>query len=1004
MSGQTPAPAQDFDDEKLRKSIVASHGTEQGSKPAVNAPGRPKLRPDTHFAQYENVDPEKMERMKAGYDQDVASGTRAPGARFLEGARNTRSGSGTAMAVNDAAESVHDIAASGVGRAVGAAVGGGIGGDPAKFVASVSTVAQAGSQAIDQFDSGRNAVYAQSKQVYEKSSDNRQSAMDSLHALNMKASDQLTDEQRANESKVLRNVWKTTGRNIAKGLKTAALATTTGNKGELLSENLMKHTSGGQTDLAPGEVAQKEHVAEGSMYGKMKRRYNDGDSKKLSADRKATDEQLGEHQKSLEDRRDYELKLRAPFMGMSVQVHDPSNTDDETNQFFMDEHDAKKVHTKGIKDLGVTAAAELEKREKKPTSWGKTTSHQALLADEQEQHDAAKAGYDSATSEAIALREAHRKKNSDTFDELHNVTPGKLHKGAKQFANFVTGGRVETAKTLTVQEKEKKEHAKAEKTKLGTPHTLENLKPYMTEEQLALASNHDRTMKNLESVRDTGLNLDQHDEVAEHKAGLEEIGVRKTTGLSKGDREELAETQKRRADLRDSQREHDQTIGDHLGETADAQGRFGGAYQNEDEVTSPTILGRIAQGAVSTAGGLRTGAGILSGKDSYARPALAHGDLGTAAATGVMGATHQVVGAVSTALGAPINSETLVKPVVGLTNASADVIQGLAGAKADEEERKKVKRELKDGTRRENTRSKPVNFMGSTDYKQAPTDHLGMLQAGLTGVDDHLRELSPTYDSGRTKIDDSVASAKEAAKHSLAEQVNSPAEDVKESAEPSVPVHEDVKDSAEPSVEDVKDSAEPSGAVHEDEKASAEPDVPVHEDVKDSAEPSGAVHEDEKESAESDVPAHEDESATAEPENVTGQDEIPAQEAEAPAEKEEEEEWWADKKEKPEADGPTVPAPVVEPDPVHKPKLDLAQVRAAGRKSTAAQAGKHHDPTSQVSDQTKQEYTSPELNQYSWKTMKTSGQRIRRGAQNAWKRTKNFGKRMSGRLSRFFGR
>lgn len=108
---------------------------------------------------------------------------------------------------------------------------------------------------------------------------------------------------------------------------------------------------------------------------------------------------------------------------------------------------------------------------------------------------------------------------------------------------------------------------------------------------------------------------------------------------------------------------------------------------------------------------------------------------------------------------------------------------------------------------------------------------------------------------------------------------------------------------------------------------------------------------------------------------------------------------------KPEPSVPTpVPTPVVEPDPVHKPKLDLAQVRAAGRKSTAAQAGKHHDPTSQVSDQTKQEYTSPELNQYSWKTMKTSGQRIRRGFQNAWKRNKNFGKRMSGRISRFFGR
>jgi hypothetical protein len=109
----------------------------------------------------------------------------------------------------------------------------------------------------------------------------------------------------------------------------------------------------------------------------------------------------------------------------------------------------------------------------------------------------------------------------------------------------------------------------------------------------------------------------------------------------------------------------------------------------------------------------------------------------------------------------------------------------------------------------------------------------------------------------------------------------------------------------------------------------------------------------------------------------------------------------------PAADEPT-PGAVVEPEPsvptpVQKPKLDLAAIRAAGRKSTAEQAGKQHDPTSQVSEQTKQEYTAPELNQYSWKTMKTSGQRIRRGFQNAWKRTKNFGKRIGSRISSFFG-
>lgn len=64
MSGQTPAPAQDFDDEKLRKSIGASQGPEQdqGSAP-VNSPRLSKTRPQTHS----NVDPKTMDRMKAAY-------------------------------------------------------------------------------------------------------------------------------------------------------------------------------------------------------------------------------------------------------------------------------------------------------------------------------------------------------------------------------------------------------------------------------------------------------------------------------------------------------------------------------------------------------------------------------------------------------------------------------------------------------------------------------------------------------------------------------------------------------------------------------------------------------------------------------------------------------------------------------------------------------------------------------------------------------------------------
>ena len=962
MSGQTPAPAQDFDDEKLRKSIGASQGPEQdqGSAP-VNSPRLSKTRPQTHS----NVDPKTMDRMKAAYEHDVASGNLAPGARFLKGALETRSGSGSAMAVNDAANSVHDVASSTGGKVVGKAAKSLIGGDPAKLIASGTTVVQAGAQALDQNDPGRNAEYARSKRVYEKSSANRQSAIEALHAEKIKKGDQLTDEQQAHRSETVRSAWQATARNLGKGLKTAALAKATGNSGELLSENKMKHTEGGQTDLAEGEVAKKADVLEGSILGNTKRKLLKGNAQKLSVDRKETLEGLEDHRGRLEGQAKAEKSLRKIGVTDTADLHD----DPKDAYSFMDEDAAKKGHNAGIKALNKTKKEELKDRKKSTTF----SSHQALHAGEQTQYDASKAEYDSATSEAVALREAHLKKHTDTYQELHKETP----KGLSKRLSYVTG-----AKPLSEEETHRKKHAKAEMMRLGTPHTLENLQGYMSEEQLARAKPHDRTMKNLESVRDTGLSLDQHDTMAAHEAGLADIEDRKKTGLSKSDQAELAQTKRRIALVHESQSEHNETIKENLGKTADAHGRIGGVDRGDSVDPSTyqrTVAGTLAQGAVATAEGLRTGASILGGSDKAGRAALDDRKFGQAALTGTMGVIHEVGGIVAQSTGVPIDTKTAVKPVQGLMHGSADILGSIAGARADKEDKNTVQRELSEGERRTNAAKSPVDWKGSTDHGQAPTDYASMFHAGVSEVDENLTEVSPDYAAGKEKVNDLVSSTTEAAKQSLAEQGNAPAETEGETATSTVPVHEDEKESAEPSV-----------PVHEDEKESAAPDVTVHEDESATAEP--------------DVTVHEDESATAEPENVTGQDEIPAQEAEAPAEKEEEEEWWADKKEKPEADGPTVPTPVVGPDPVHKPKLDLAQVRAAGRKSTAEQAGKHHDPTSQVSDQTKQEYTSPELNQYSWKTMKTSGQRIRRGAQNAWKRTKNFGKRMSGRISRFFGR
>jgi len=693
-----------------------------------------------------------MARMKRAYERDVASGNLAPGARFLDSALAVRSGSGMAMQVNDAAESVHGLARSDAGKAVGSAASSVLGGDPAKLVASGATVTQSVAQAVDQTDAGRKAEYARSKRVYARSSARRSEAIEALHRENIQKGDTLTEEQQAQRSQTVRGAWRAVAGNLGKGLRTSALAKATGNSGELLDESAMKHTVGKKTDLAEGEVAEESDIVSGSTYGDLKRKLTKGNSQKLSTDRKATLAQLESHQKALEDQAWREKALR----GIGAADTSESVDDPEDSYSFIDEQEKSRTHTAGIDELKKTAKAKLKER-KKGGTFG-IGSKQVLHPEEQSQYDAAKTEYDAATSDAIALREAHLKKHTDAYNALHERTTGAT-KRAFGFSN-----------ELTEAETQKKKYHHAEMTRLMTPHTVENLKGYMSESQLASATQHGRTMKNLESVRDTGLDLQQHADMAKHERELAEIKHRKTTGLSRSDEAELEQTKRRIALVYDSQREHNEGIEENLGKAAGAEGRFGGVDRSDNVDPSTyksTWFGRLATGGVSAAGGMRTGARILGGKDKDSRAALEARKFGEAGLTGAMGVIHEAGGMAAQALGSPIDTKDAVKPIQGVLHGGAEVLEGALGPEAEREAQRKVQREYTTGVRHEDALTTPVNWMGSTDHGQASKDYSGMFQGGLSELDETLSDASSTYEAGKEHLQDAVSSRIDDAGESL---------------------------------------------------------------------------------------------------------------------------------------------------------------------------------------------------------------------------------------------
>jgi hypothetical protein len=289
--------------------------------------------------------------------------------------------------------------------------------------------------------------------VYEKSSADRHGAIAALHAENIQKGETLTEEQQAQRSEVVRNAWRATSRSIGKGLRTAALAKATGNGGELLSENALKHTVGKETDLKEGDIAQESDLVEGSAWGDTKRKLTKGNSQKLSKDRKASLEQLEAHQEMLEGQSKAEKALR------EIGVSDTGDlTGDPKDAYsFVEEANTKRQHKDGISDLEKTADTQRAARKQKSGLFG-LSSTQVLHADEQKTYDASKSEYDSATSEAVALREAHLKKHTDAYNELHARTTGKT----AQFFGLTN--------ELTEAEKQKKKYHHAEMTRLSAPH------------------------------------------------------------------------------------------------------------------------------------------------------------------------------------------------------------------------------------------------------------------------------------------------------------------------------------------------------------------------------------------------------------------------------------------------------------------------------------------------------------------------------------------------------
>ena len=561
-----------------------------------------------------------LAEFKGHYDKPIEQRDRV-GHKYAQEAKNTGPRNKTTDAIKETASSVIEAANSTEGKAldmVGRAL---IGGSAANIAKSGSVIASALATEHEQATNTERLAATESHlKDYADSKRNLHEDFDNIRAVSkipsashpqepgaapFKRSD-LSVEEAAKESKLTRLRWKALMPTLARGLKASEFAKASG-KGDALAKEIKTEHIAIQTSAAPGTKA-KDLAVEGTYMGDITRLAKGKKRMKLSRDRKRELEGVERQQNDLKLKAEAEIAARKRGVG----VHQGYDFDKEQDDYYDHEKQKKQLEGDATKNL-----------KKRTSSRIFGSGKPEFTPDEQAKHAKAQSGFNDATAGAQSRRaaEAQRHKSAMASIEKQYVNKNKLGSAADHGVYFKPG-------TPASIKDQYKKHDKAIKA-LSTPATLSDLTKYMGEgDDADAAESHWKGMKNLETLRDTGLDLKQTEDLAKHKEGMSQIEKRRKTGLSSQDRKAKEYLQARPNAIYKEQRDETMALKNAGDRRVEADGTIKMFDPTKDtaESLAKTRGEKASQAANQGFSTLKEGADIASGSSKVQMKALREGN------------------------------------------------------------------------------------------------------------------------------------------------------------------------------------------------------------------------------------------------------------------------------------------------------------------------------------------------------------------------------------------
>jgi hypothetical protein len=493
-----------------------------------------------------------------------------------------------------------------------------------------------------------------------------------------------------------------------------------------------------------------------------------------------------------------------------------------------------------------------------------STRDTGLTVAEHNTRDAAQSGFENLAKPAV---DQWKVSHAHHVSQMNEMTASR----GKDITGLLAGRK------FTADEQKKFDHHKAISERLDKrikAPTADDLKGFVSTADHAAASAHYSKMKDLESVRDTGLSVAEHKTREASQSELAEIQKRASTGLSRQDRLKLAQHRAERDKVTVDQRQENETIKANIGHTVRADGHIGGTNQPEmqDLSKQQTTKGEyLASGIHGMGTGLMKAAQVVGAGAGDAETALHEGDRVLATLIAGSNLTQQALGASGNAIGlGGVTGGALELSSTGIANAGKLTAAGMTTATAGAHKRAQEKKNAREFLSGERLAKNPILDLGKRGKvkNESGLAEMGRLALKTAGV-------GLMQNGGSDVAEDKLHQAQNLGNREATDHINAalekvsprPTESDKSShAEENATTETDETAHAEPA------TSETAAGVHADETAHAEPATSEtaaggHADETAHAEPAtsatAATPEHAEDSATAATPEHAEDSATA---------------------------------------------------------------------------------------------------------------------------------------------